>query len=514
MRTYHILYIQLLLICSLLTACFKDKGSYEYIDYNEITISSITGKTTISLGEALDLKPQLKWKSPNKDTLNFNFEWVFENKVVSNKRNIDYTPTQVGGHWYYLFVKDNNDNIVYRKEIFLTINSAYNAGWVILSEKNNNSSLSYIRREKYKDEDKKDKLRWVPFVDIYQQLHPDAPLGNNPSKIVTKIFPTDEGDELLIIQGNKQSVFLSGSDFSKISYLADEFKGGQIPDNQDIKDYHFYKTTAHVVLSDGSIYWKRYQSNSNVIHTGTFFSSPLRTDDIIKTHQFVEAKSYETRMLPLFDYKQNRLVHINMSNSVSLSNGRFMENAYRTTLPSDFIKLDEMAEVDYIYGAEYAKGESFMNLLRHKASNEYIIQEYNIFGVTSPLNISEIKQYKLPNPGIITETSIFYRMRKSSYMFISSGSKVYFYDFNTTSFKLYYDFGSPIVDLKSGGDESEFAVASADGTLYICSPKDPILALPIPGSEGIMSKIENLGRVVSIAFKYGDDTAHYFDQYN
>ena len=51
--------------------------------------------------------------------------------------------------------------------------------------KGHRTSLSYIRRDSWQDEDKKTHYEWEAYPDIYAELYPDNPLGTGPLKLET-----------------------------------------------------------------------------------------------------------------------------------------------------------------------------------------------------------------------------------------------------------------------------------------------------------------------------------------
>ena len=70
----HIIYLLLSIV--LFTSCFDDKGNYDYIDINEVTISGFEASTytVISYIDTLRINPDVKGTLSSKDE-DFEYSW-------------------------------------------------------------------------------------------------------------------------------------------------------------------------------------------------------------------------------------------------------------------------------------------------------------------------------------------------------------------------------------------------------------------------------------------------------
>ena len=81
------------------SACYEDKGKYNLIDYNDITLDVVASltKKTIILGDTVHIVPKVTWKYPDRDTLAYDYRWEMGlGNVISTDRNFEYIPTSCG----------------------------------------------------------------------------------------------------------------------------------------------------------------------------------------------------------------------------------------------------------------------------------------------------------------------------------------------------------------------------------------------------------------------------------
>ena len=93
-------------------------------------------------------------------------------------------------------------------------------------------------------------------------------------------------------------------------------------------------------------------------------------------------------------------------------------------------------------------------------------------------------------------------------------SKLYFYDVNTKSVKLFTDYESGnIVEILQDADAGEIGVALDDGNFYIYKLSTEVLADANPGEKGLLFHVSDLGRIVDIEWKWGGSFNWAFKRY-
>lgn len=128
----------------LLTACFNDKGNYDYTEINDVTIGTkgFDGDTVYNLRTDVDelhIEPELSYLQGNASA-SYTYEWVAvstnkhvgQRTVLGNSRDLDYKVTLRADN-YSLFYKvtDNETGIVYSQQATLNVNNLYTQGWLL-----------------------------------------------------------------------------------------------------------------------------------------------------------------------------------------------------------------------------------------------------------------------------------------------------------------------------------------------------------------------------------------------
>lgn len=74
------------------------------------------------------------------------YRWKIQRgKIIGNQQDLRYLADTIGEFECYFSVKDSVNGIEYVKEFMLRVTSRYNKGWMILSEKDQISHLSFIQ---------------------------------------------------------------------------------------------------------------------------------------------------------------------------------------------------------------------------------------------------------------------------------------------------------------------------------------------------------------------------------
>ncbi len=501
-------------LVTLLQACYKDKGNYDLIDYNKIMSITAPTQPPVILGDTFKLSPVIKWKYPERDTLAFDYEWRQLDSVVSNKRDLAYTPTIPGYIMVYLYAKEKATGIVTRYQIQLQVISAYKAGWLFLTNNGGKSGLTYIRRDAKKDANNVTYYEYKYFPDVYAKLFPDKPLGDNPVKLVTKIFPDYTLDQVLVLQGNS-SVFLSGDNFSKQIALRSEFPSQSFPNGAKPVDYVDGGSTNHVLTDDGKVYWKRNTKTMGGVHDGFFMDVPIYFEGGgANISQNIDISIDYSQFIYLYDDLQKRFLglYVTTGSNDYVGGKLYLQNS--TAPPPGFVDLNNQTGYTMKYCSDYANASSYMNIIKNNSTGQYLYQTYRLSMQYTYIGVSGQQQEVFAGNGIVSDNTVYYRIRNSSYLFFGEGSKLYFYDINTKKVTLYHDFGSGrITKITSDANSGELGVALDTGLFYICSLKNEVLGNPNPGSVGILYQSPNIGNIVDLTWKWGSYFEYVFRRY-
>jgi hypothetical protein len=497
-------------LCSagLLLGCYKDKGNYDLVDYNRVLSLTATGSVVVVLGDTLKLKPVIKWKYPDRDTTAFDFQWVQIDSVVSTERELAYKPNISGYFNLYLKVIERSTGIVSRYAMQIQSVSAYKAGWLLLTNKGGKSGLTYIRRDTKRDANNQVYYEYKFFPDVYASMYAGNELGEEPMRLATKVFPDYTLDEVLVMQGNTP-VYLSGDNFSKVIRLQSEFPNQTIPNSAKVLNYADAGAVNFVHTNDGKIYWKRNSQGMGDLHKWMFMDVPMYFEGggANITHLF-ETEIENTYFIYAYDNLNKRFLGIFASNGAGDQLGTKLFLVNDNPPPAGFVDLNNQAGYTLKYCSDYAGGYTFMNIIKDNNSGQYLYQTYRLNNYHSSIGVSEHHQEVFAGNALVTDNTVYYRIRNSSYLFFGEGSKLYFYDVNTKKVTLYHDFGSgTIVKITSDANSGELGVATNNGKFYICSLKNDVLGNVNPGSVGILYTSPAMDPVVDLAWKWGS----YFD---
>lgn len=498
------------------SSCYEDKGKYNLIDYNDITLDTEASftRTKIALGDTVRIVPKVTWKYPDRDTLAYDYRWEMGlGNVISTDRNLEFIPTSCGQFDVNFYMTDRQTGLEFHASYEnITVESPYKAGWLILSEKDKRTSLSYVRRDSKQDgvEESPSQYVWKIFPDIYASLHPDDLLGEKPLK-VKNVMTGNSGDEVMVLQGSGDSYYLSGEDFTKVMKLRDEFPESNYPAGLFPVDYRNGGFQDFVLSADGNVYWKR-NTGGLIQHVSTFIEIPLYFSGVTKNARitkFLDPDAYFCDAVFMYDEENSRVVGRNTS-FMYADDSTPLEFFYSGGL--DVVKLTNLTGYEMMYMGYNGGGTGFDVILKDKSKGTYRYQKiigYNYSGV----RISQCDEVDLKDVDL-SDNTVYHRLRMKSYIFMGEKNKLYFYDINTKIVKLFADYASGnIVEILSGPGSEEIGVALDNGNFYIYELSPKVLADDNPGKIGLLFHVSDLGRIVDIEWKWGGFTNRRYDRY-
>lgn len=157
MKRNNIMRSCLILAVSVLTlsACYEDKGNYDYHDINEVIITGIEPEYAISIGEGLTIKPVLTNTIDGTEDI-FTYCWYgVENskRLNTEKELLDWVPPlDAGLHKLYYGVRDTLSGVEFYSDVFtVRISNDIRSGILFMSEKTDGSGqvnfLNYVDDE-------------------------------------------------------------------------------------------------------------------------------------------------------------------------------------------------------------------------------------------------------------------------------------------------------------------------------------------------------------------------------
>ena len=513
-RTLFILSI----VTVLLSGCYEDKGNYDYVDVNTVTID-VPESVTITLIDELTLDPKLTYSNPE-DTEGFTFEWRENTNTISNERKLVYRPTKTGPTRLELYVRDRN-GIGYRTVTSVTVNSPYKWGYAILADKGNASTLHFVGRNN-------DTGEFIPYPDQYNKLFPGAPLGTGPKKLSMTVIGSM--DELIIFQDN-EDLALHGFTLEKELSLREEFPSLSYPGGAKMIDGD-YTLGLDVLLDDQGRIYTRPIDVGNILHYSYFIAEPKRFEKPgTFISQLIRSKAYAC-MSWMYDSGNNRLVAL-YSNSHPATGDSFRYGAELVISdegnPEEFTSLNDLGEYRFVYSnfrMPYIGTLlcDYRNILKH-SDGTYAVQSYRATRNATEVKLSNQIQQPFIGTGIVTDNTLYEMRSDGQYMFFAEGSKLYMVEFRTSGdteiqyLTLLNDFGKRITVLQRGDNYTSavnghsIGIAVEGGTFYVLRTIDQMLISNDPWKEGKVLEMGNLGEVVDVIWKYGS-TNSWFQDYS
>lgn len=204
---------KILILCLVMawsiTGCYEDKGDYDYRNLAEGTIGNVNGSYHVSVGDTLIIEPEIVFDLETK--VGLKYEWSVElDSVFSREKNIEYiipldAPEQMK---WVLQVTDTLSGLTFMTQTMVRVSSLYSDGFLILSEKNGVSSLSFLKRVKGE---------WARCIyDIYEGIE-GVSLDGKPVQIHLHDLGNQTDEHIMLLQDDfYKCLDLDGAEFGKI----------------------------------------------------------------------------------------------------------------------------------------------------------------------------------------------------------------------------------------------------------------------------------------------------------
>ena len=79
------MFVAVILSCCLFSACYEDKGNYDYRQMNDITIHIPLENNEYVMGDKLEITPNLEF-AVGKESNELTYSWTFGGKEISIRR--------------------------------------------------------------------------------------------------------------------------------------------------------------------------------------------------------------------------------------------------------------------------------------------------------------------------------------------------------------------------------------------------------------------------------------------
>jgi hypothetical protein len=474
-----------LLILLALTSCIKDEGNYDLKDLGTATITTFT-KGNATIGEPYIITPVIDYKGLSED--DFEYFWYANHSdystsdTLSYEKDLSFVFTKAGWYIGVYQIKNKKTGGITSKVFDFNVVSRYQTGWLILSEKNGNSVLSYSRVNSGVIDN--------TFADIYGSIYSPDKLGTGPVNLGRHY--SSSADQILVVQDGG-SVELDGTNFAKVITTDKEFI--QYPAGFSPLKAEYGERIELIVGKDGTTYTRI--RTSDIFQSTRYSTTPIANARIAQTH-YGPYMGY----IYLYDELNHRIMGIQDLPQANTGKLLYAKQDPLGGNSPEFTDLANMgSDSKLIYTGSYRSGSTryFVQIL--KKGDRYRIQKFELRLESSIQTLYVINgtEADFPGNGVVSDNTKYF-LTGSQYLFFGEGNNLYYYDFDLNRVKTYTTLAGQVTAIESNSDKDQIGVGLDNGEFYVFGVSNEVLASGVPSQ---ILKVQNLGKVVSVQYKYG-----------
>ena len=502
----------------MLQGCYEDKGNYDYIPLNEVKITLNPVNTKGYLGERYTYSPQIEF-SNSADSADFEYWWEAKNAedgvdTVTIGRDLDFTGYLTGEVELRCCVKELATGVITSETMKITFASALSQGWLILSDKNGVSTLSYIRPE-YDDAGNR---LFTPFVDLYKQLYPNLQLGTNPTSLRQVFADNYEENATLVLVGQDEPLYLDGASYVKLLDLKNEFMGGQ-PANFTYKDYGWGWTLDVFLSQDGTVYVRKLDDTYVLLLTEQIPTIPLQYEGkTLKIEQIIAPPVNNAKVKALYDKENNRILWVDNTRGVSVAAFySFLEG----TTQEDCVDLSnfdgwELVHAQAGFNDQWNGGSSYCPMMfLFKKGDKMKIQTMRVhYSTSAGVTLRNVEVKEFPTELITSDMKYFYEDSRNyhNYLYIAQGNKLYWYNYARNEMKLFHELkvGDEVVDIDFNTKFNELGILTKQGDFIVLNHSTTALVFGEPAQVKWTYSNPEIGTGVDLMYKFPDVDTYKF----
>lgn len=415
------LYLMLLAITVMATACYKDKGNYDYTDINKIDISVLKDTVTVKQFDTLKIVPTIK-ESQSGGTLTY--QWYYMNLVqylrydISTERDLKAViGTAPGNYPLFLKVTDTKTGVSFYHSFLMTVTSNLPEGWLLLYDTHPDSS---------------DAALILPSGQILSELY----IRSNNKHLAgaarqIRNYSAQWNRQYLFCLTNKNGAFINPLDFRVDMPFDSSFYAGQVtldpvasfpnPGSWFIMDYLFNGTKLY------SRVWQGPTGRPK-------FGAPMEGD--YTAAPFIMGSPYDSfGPFPavVYDEKNHRFIYIPTNKTVfadfPAASGVFnMNNMGSKTLRYAYNTADGRATA--LFKNTYNDSLFFCKL-------DFTMQRANVDRLPPPVSIQNVAIAQTPE---FAAADFYVLSPDLPLLYYAKGNKCYKYDVAANSSTLIYTF--------------------------------------------------------------------------
>lgn len=485
-------YILLYFLLPLLSvSCYDDKGNNDYLPLNTIEVKPFgeDAYPYAAFGDTIRYHAELRFASGTGEGMKLAYEWTFAGRRIGDQPDLFWIVDTVAADNVILRVTDEETGLVYSNYKPLRIESPYKRlGWVVLSEKDGKSSLSFIREMLLGyDMDEAGIIIVLDnqvFPDIYKKINGEE-LGTGPVAVTEHFSTVVPGAILVLQEGNPGGVDIDGSTFERDICLQETFVNQQFPQNFHPVGAAWMHWLDVIENQDGRLF-TRLKYTDNLFNSGYFITEPVMAGaDEVRGHLLdCDWKSVGYTLVHdrgTEESPKNRL-------TVLLDCKSFWGTSYvgRADVlpepdngwPANFVPLTDMGECELIYfrgRADWVTGYYFMIL--KTPDGRYLQQTFGLNRADEKLSYvsGSLAVTEMPT-GFDYENYLLYMLTSTTdtYLMLAQDCELYYYNYQSPEdgVKSFWHFEAPVKSMAANsGNYPQLGCALENGQFVILNAK-------------------------------------------
>lgn len=460
-------------------SCVDDKGSYDYLPVNEVTISGIEDEYNVIAGVTeLTIEPKIAGTLAGEDDSNYEYTWyacisdAFDNHshtTLSNEKNLDVVvslaPTTYS---LYLMVTDKSTGLEWQASTKLSVSTPLTTGFYVFGDKEDGTvGMDFLSLTAGGDS--------LIIKDIFTNergLRGAEDLmfsGPYTSEVQALWAVTDDGSYKITSLIRQSSVFDVDENFSIDNILYPQLDVKRPIEVMDVFPHQgaggrIMNNSNRGYITEDAVYM------GNIILAETF-GDPMNRYSGTSTELFTPYKVpfYSTsyvRSVMLYDLDNERFTTANNTLWTSATSCRILTDADTDRFPWN------QKNRTIVYGDNCGDGYSYALMRDTEDANKYYVYIFYVYMYSSPQKYGcyEIDASQVPG---FAEASHYTFFVNQPYILYSVGSQLWSCNYVSGQATMLHDFGSEITYLAFdwvSGDVTDIAICTYDstnkGTIY------------------------------------------------
>lgn len=487
-------YISLLSIVSVtvlaLFSCVDDKGSYDYVELNDLTIAEVPENATVEQFTKLEITPDITAKEGDFNPDGYTYNWILFQiytggnvtaDTISQEKDLNVEIGAIPGEYRIHYeVKDKKTDLIYTTETYLTIINSYSLGMMALSRVGEEANVTFVN-----------KIENV-VQNAYSKVN-GKPAGQNPVGICQVGGLISSASKMVVIMTDdeKGGVVVDPLDMSYVMDTKDLFYFPPTPNRPQAFGTHDY-TAYEYVINNGGIYTRKVMGDGAYPKYGVKIKG-----DYGEIAPFNFFNAVNPQVAVFYDQTKRRFVSMN----VPLQGDAIIPIADNNEGEFNPNNVGMKMLWGALVGTTWAcyNGRSVM---KSDDGNYYMLS----FKLDKTKKVSPLHKFHITTEGI--EQSVSYATAQNgNFLYYTHGNKITCLSFNTGNLMSQYELknaGQQIdyIECDQKGNVNQLWVGISDGSKTKQSGTIVVLEMSTDGSLKELKRYSNVcGQVVDFEYK-------------